>query len=79
MKNILYVFTKLYLKVLFITGKVRSKSFNIWTQVSKWEVTNSVWNIYYVAIKITTIELPGEFGETFEMLIKQNQSTKHFK
>lgn len=34
-------------------------------------------NIYYVAIKITVIKLPGEFGETFEMFMKQNQSAKH--
>lgn len=76
-RNILYVFTRLYLKGLFITGEIRSNLFSIWTQVSKWQVNNSTQNIYYVAIKITVIKLLGEFGETFEMLMKQNQSAKH--
>lgn len=65
------------LKDYRITGEIRSSLFNIWTQVSKWQVNNSMRNIYYVAIKITVIKLPGEFGQTFEMLIKQNQSAKH--
>lgn len=78
MENMLYVFTRLYLKVLFITGTIKSRLLNRRAQVGKWQAFNSMWHIiyiYYGAIKITTVELPGELGKIFEMLTKQTKAS----